>query len=91
MNKINPFPVTSDIDELKNNTKIIQKEHFKNNINDKNLYIEDDNLNKKGSDKVKCMICGNYYTRYNKYNHNKTKHHKFCDNMNKKWRNMIIN
>lgn len=91
MNKINPFPITSDTNELINNNKVIQNLHFKNNINKEELKIFDNNETKKGNDKIKCMICGNFFTRYNKSNHNKTKHHKFCEKINKKWREMIIN
>lgn len=85
MNKINPYPVTSDTEELKNDSKIIQKEHFKNNISNEELKV------KKYGDKVDCMICGKRYTRYNKSKHNKTKHHIFCEKLNKKWRDSIIN
>lgn len=91
MNKINPYPITSTKKEIIDNNKIIQNIHFKNNINKEELKIEDNSKIKKGSDKIKCMICSKYFTRYNKSKHNKTSHHIFCEKMNKKWRNMIIN
>lgn len=91
MNKINPYPITSTDKEIINDNKIIQNIHFKNNINDDKLKIEDNNKIKKGNDKIKCMICGKLFTRYNKSKHVKTNHHLFCEKINKKWRNMIIN
>lgn len=91
MNKINPFPVTSTIDEIKETDKIIQKEHFKNNINNESLKISDNQKNKKSNDKIECKICGRSFTRCNRSKHNKTKHHIFCEKLNKKWRESIIN
>ncbi len=91
MNKINPFPVTSSVDDIKDVNKVIQKQHFKNNINDDTLKTIDSSITKKSNDKIECMICGKKYTRCNKSKHNKTKHHVFCLGLNKKWRETIIN
>lgn len=91
MNKINPYPVTAEVSELKNDEKIIQKEHFNKNIANEKLKSQDDNKLKTKNDKIKCMICGNSFTRSNRSKHNKTKHHIFCEGLNKKWRDTIIN
>lgn len=91
MNKINPYPVTSTVEELKDNEKIIQKEHFKKNIENKQLIDEYNGSSKGRNDKIKCMICGNTYTKSNKSKHIKTKHHIFCEGLNRKWRDTIIN
>lgn len=90
MNKINPYPVTSSIDELKNNEKIIQKQHFTKNVDIPCLKTIDNNKEKKPTDIITCMICDKIYTRSNKSKHEKTKHHIFCVNLNKKWRDSII-
>lgn len=92
MNKINPYPVTSTTEELNDiNNKIINKEHFKKNINDEKLKTIDNNTSKSPKDKIECNICGRSYTRSNRIKHNKTKHHIFCVGLNKKWRESIIN
>lgn len=91
MNKINPYPITASKEELINDNKVIQNLHFKNNINKEELKVSDCHIIKNGNNKIQCMICGKYFTRYNKSKHNKTKHHLFCENINKKWRDMIIN
>lgn len=92
MNKINPYPVTSSVEELKsNNNNIFHRAHFKKNICDEKLKINDINNEKKGKDIINCKICGKNYTRYNKSKHIKTKHHIFCEKINDKWRNTIIN
>ena len=90
MNKLNPFPVTATLDEIKSTTRIIPKLHFEKNINDKKMQVEDIHIIKKGSDILVCKICGRTYTRYNKQKHDKTKIHILCVNMNKKWRDMIL-
>lgn len=90
MNKINPYPVTCNLDELKKTNKIIYKEHFKKNIDNDNLKYIDLNKQKKSTDVIKCNICDKNYTRSNKSKHNKTKHHIFCEKLNKKWRDSII-
>mgnify|MGYP000850943203 CR=1 FL=1 len=86
MDKINPYPITSSLEELKNDNKIIQKAHFIKNINDEKFKNEQISNNR-----IKCMICGKEYTKYNKTKHYKTKHHIFCEKLNYKWRKMIIN
>lgn len=43
MNKINPYPVTAEVSELKDDEKIIQKEHFNKNITNEKLKSQDDN------------------------------------------------
>lgn len=90
MNKLNPYPVTSSSDELKNATKIISKEHFKKNVTNEKLKVIDENIVKKPCDKIICNICGRHFTRSNKSKHNKTNHHKFCEELNKKWRDSIL-
>lgn len=92
MNKINPYPVTCSVDELKNNSNnIFHKAHFKKNIDNENLKVNDISREKKGNDIIECKICGRTYTRYNKSKHTKTKHHIFCEKINDKWRKTIIN
>lgn len=97
MNKLNPYPVTADTNELVLAEKIIPKKHFEKNVNNKELEKKElelenkDNVSdKKGNDRIQCQICDRSYTRYNKTKHNKTKHHIFCTKLNKKWRDSII-
>lgn len=91
MNNLNPYPVTSTTQELKDSNKIIQKEHFKKNITNEKLKINDENIKKTPYDKLDCKICGKQFMRCNKSKHNKTKHHIFCEKLNSKWRETIIN
>lgn len=91
MNNLNPFPVTSSIDDLKKSDKVIAREHFKNNVTKDTLKVIDENIVKKPYDRLDCKICGKKFMRCNKSKHNKTKHHIFCENLNKKWRDTIIN
>lgn len=88
--KINPYPVTLEKEDLKNLNKVINRAHFEKNIEDNNKKIVDNHVEKKGSDKIECKICGRTYTRYNKSKHNKTNHHKFCEKLNDKWRDSIL-
>lgn len=91
MDKINPYPITSSVAELRNAERIIPKLHFTENINNKKYKTIENTTIKNGKDKIKCQICSIDYTRYNKSKHYKTKHHIFCESLNKKWRDTIIN
>ena len=72
-----------DDPELQYLKKPLGQAHYNSSKEESN---EDDSTTKKDwSKKIKCWICGKEYTGYNKHNHNKTQHHKFCLEMNKKW------
>lgn len=90
MNKINPFPVTSTVEDIIINSKTLQKNHLLANSKDPNLIVTDNNIKKSPKDKLTCNICGKSFTRSNKVKHNKTKHHIFCTKLNEKWRDTII-
>jgi hypothetical protein len=45
----------------------------------------------KPTDRIKCKICGKIYSRNCKTHHDKTQHHLFYDNMNKKLRELLLN
>jgi hypothetical protein len=75
-----------EVPELKYVQTPIGKAHY--DASDKKDDKQDD---KKYTDRIECKICDRSYTRSNASKHRKTKHHQFCEKLNKKWRDMLIN
>jgi len=44
----------------------------------------------KPTDKIKCSLCGNSFTRSNRSHHNKTQRHLLYDKVNKKMAKLVI-
>lgn len=66
-------------------------QYIKNPIGNAHYKKALENSNKKTKDDyIICDICGKGYTKSNKSRHNKSKHHLFCQQLNKKWRKMIL-
>jgi len=42
------------------------------------------------SDRVKCDVCGDYFTRSARSNHNKTRHHRDYEKMNYKIKELLL-
>lgn len=77
-------PIFLSDESLQKVKKPIPMAHYKKAIED----IKDEEYNR--YEYIKCNICNKKYTKNNKFHHYKTKHHIFCEGLNKKWRKMLI-